>query len=394
MINQNFTSQKKEIMKKIYKASRLLFVFLIAANLSATAQLPGQGNCPAGAKITHTQIFTSSGVRTVVYIEGFVPNSNFSLFKSGEVTPFVSGQTDNNGSGHIDYTGLALASQVTDLSVCDNGSNCQVCFVPLINFCTLGQVQNIRYTSPVTCCVYVRATAVGETARIYDANGVEIGFSIDPNRQIGTLVCLVYDCSKTPTTISICGAGGCCSAPIPAQGSLPVRLTALSVRPAGSSQAKIEWSTDREEGSQLFVVEKSTNGADFTMIGELKAAGNTLNKNFYSYTDNVTGAAYYRLKMVDIDGKFVYSKVLYINNGKTTSGVKQILPNPTSNGSFQLIGISSADLNGNNVRVFNISGKQIGYSITGANAITLNGNVPPGIYVVKVKDQSLKLVKQ
>jgi hypothetical protein len=381
-------------MKKIYKATRLLFVFLMAINGSLMAQLPGQGSCPAGAKITHTQVFTTAGVRTVVYIEGFSPNANFSLFKSGAVAPFVTLQTNASGAGSIDYTGLALPAEVTDLTVCVALNNCQVCFVPSINFCTIGQVQNIRYTNPVTCCVYVRATGSGETVRIYDANGAEIGFSIDPTRQIGSLVCLVYDCSKIPTTISICGTGGCCSAPVPAQGTLPVHLTSFSVRSVAGKQAKIDWSTDREEGSQLFVVEKSTNGASFAAIGEHKAAGNTLYKHSYAHTDDVTGAAYYRLKMVDIDGKFEYSKVLYINNGKTTGGVTQIMPNPTVNGSFQLIGISSADLNGGNVRVYNISGAQVDYSITGASAITLKGNVPAGIYVVKVKDQTLKLMKQ
>jgi hypothetical protein len=51
-------------------------------------------------------------------------------------------------------------------------------------------------------------------------------------------------------------------------------------------------------------------------------------------------------------------------------------------------------LNSKNVRVFTTTGQEVNYRISGANAIAIDDAYPKGIYILKVKDQSFKLVKE
>lgn len=73
----------------------------------------------------------------------------------------------------------------------------------------------------------------------------------------------------------------------------------------------LTWKTQSEVNFSHFVVERSTDGKtfyDITKVNAAKmAAGSTYN---YTDTPEATATNYYRLKMVDTDGSFVYSKIL------------------------------------------------------------------------------------
>jgi len=60
----------------------------------------------------------------------------------------------------------------------------------------------------------------------------------------------------------------------------------------------------------------------FSVVGSVAAAGNSPVEITYSFTHrNVLGDSWYRLKMIDIDGKFTYSRVIrLINNPTFTNG--------------------------------------------------------------------------
>ncbi len=77
---------------------------------------------------------------------------------------------------------------------------------------------------------------------------------------------------------------------------------------------QLVWKTATEENSDYFEVQRSTNGTDFTRIGQVQAAGNSLQVRSYDFQDNQPhlGISYYRLKMVDIDGSFEYSDIVAI----------------------------------------------------------------------------------
>ncbi len=84
--------------------------------------------------------------------------------------------------------------------------------------------------------------------------------------------------------------------------------------------ALLKWITANEVRTQSFVVERSLDGVQFSAISVLGALGSTA-LNHYSYTDKgIAGLGvpvlYYRIKQVDNDGKFTYSKIAVIRMDK------------------------------------------------------------------------------
>ncbi|NII27839.1 hypothetical protein HB364_22340 [Pseudoflavitalea sp. X16] len=91
----------------------------------------------------------------------------------------------------------------------------------------------------------------------------------------------------------------------------PVKLVAFKAAPQ-NHQVLLQWITENEVNNQYFDVERSHNGADFIAIGRVKASTATTYRKEYPFTDQlpVTGINYYRLKQVDIDGRFEYSPIV------------------------------------------------------------------------------------
>ena len=74
----------------------------------------------------------------------------------------------------------------------------------------------------------------------------------------------------------------------------------------------LTWETKSEVNFSHFVLERSTDGKTFYQIGKVNASKRSGGSK-YDYTDTpdaTTPTNYYRLKMVDVDGSFVYSKIL------------------------------------------------------------------------------------
>ncbi len=76
--------------------------------------------------------------------------------------------------------------------------------------------------------------------------------------------------------------------------------------------SRLEWSTGHEDNFSLFVVERSSDGQNYFMIGQVPAIGSF---SEYQYTDSspldadMQRTFYYRLKMMNRDGSFRYSEV-------------------------------------------------------------------------------------
>ncbi len=112
--------------------------------------------------------------------------------------------------------------------------------------------------------------------------------------------------------------------------TLPVTLLSFTASKQGA-QNLLQWATTQEVNSSYFGVERSDDGVNFTSIGQVDAAGNSSLAKSYSLVDSkpVNGTDYYRLKMVDKDGKFSYSEIRSVNEA-VGFGVS-IYPNPVEN---------------------------------------------------------------
>lgn len=142
-------------------------------------------------------------------------------------------------------------------------------------------------------------------------------------------------------------------------GSLPVSLSSFTAE-ARESQVILNWTTSSESNSDHFEVQRSTNGNDFNAIANVAAAGNSSTLHAYSYNDidaaNLSvNELYYRLNLVDKDGKSAMSKIarVHLNDAKLKV---QLYPNPAHN---QLNINYSSPAATIQLRITDLNGKQI-----------------------------------
>jgi hypothetical protein len=103
---------------------------------------------------------------------------------------------------------------------------------------------------------------------------------------------------------------------------------------AKKNENVINWNTNKEINNDRFVVERATDGINFSGIGLIATAGNKNNGNVYNFTDNnfSEGTNYYRVKQIDVEGKASYSVVVRVSNNSTA--MTQTTANNNSTGSF------------------------------------------------------------
>lgn len=112
------------------------------------------------------------------------------------------------------------------------------------------------------------------------------------------------------------------------EGTLPVSLLGFSAK-QGNDGNLLTWSTTSEQNNDRFEIEY-TNETEFQKIGEIKAPeGNSNTRRDYSFQHkNPTGKiSYYRLKQMDRDGKFQYSKIAAVR-ADLSSNTLTVYPNP------------------------------------------------------------------
>jgi hypothetical protein len=176
---------------------------------------------------------------------------------------------------------------------------------------------------------------------------------------------------------------------------LPVELTKFTGYNDGDVNV-LNWTTASELNSLKFEVEKSLDAINFTYIGERPAAGNSSLPLNYSLVDEhpIVGNNYYRLKMIDMDGKYEYSKIIIIKvNEISTSndGIVQVYPNPT-NGQLNIVYQASKDQK-IILDVLNAIGQQMqttNYQLSpGLHTLTLDVNeFAKGMYILDLKNTS------
>jgi len=97
------------------------------------------------------------------------------------------------------------------------------------------------------------------------------------------------------------------SATCAANSPLPVNLVNFSVQTYNNT-ALLKWNTVTEQNSKDYLVERSPDGINFSVIGFVVTKNNTAGSQ-YTYTDLVPlrGTNFYRLKSLDTDNNFSYS---------------------------------------------------------------------------------------
>jgi hypothetical protein len=242
----------------------------------------------------------------------------------------------------------------------------------------------------------------GNTAHVNTNNGEGGNADSDNNDQRGTITVNFGAAVINTVTIRYDNAPGTDNNPA-AQAiaigdvsfsaiALPVTFTSFSGAQQGSD-VLLKWATAQEINSESFKVERSQTGSDWLQIGSVAARGTTSEKTDYSYKDinPPTTTLFYRLKQVDIDGRFKYSSVVRITN----KGIKQEMttyPNPVIN--IANISIYSPADQKLSTHLYDISGRilltDFYQAAKGNNNFSLAGlgHLPAGVYTIKVADEN------
>jgi hypothetical protein len=183
---------------------------------------------------------------------------------------------------------------------------------------------------------------------------------------------------------------------------LPVELSSFSAVVLENG-VKLKWRTETEVNNFGFEIERADinlkseiRNPQFSKLGFVQGNGNSNSPKNYSFNDeNVSAGKYsYRLKQIDTDGNFEYSKTIEVDLGLPRKfELSQNFPNPfnpTTTISFTLP--ESGNIN---LTVYNIIGEQVeqlfnGYKEAGIHTINFNASeLNSGIYIYKIEANGL-----
>ncbi|KAA0993660.1 T9SS type A sorting domain-containing protein [Dyadobacter aurulentus] len=115
--------------------------------------------------------------------------------------------------------------------------------------------------------------------------------------------------------------------------TLPVKLVRFEGILAADGSARLEWETAEEYNNAGFEVQKSTDARQFENIGWVDGAGDIKVSKQYQFIDNqLVTTSYYRLKQVDTDGQFSFSKIIRVIPPNESLDRFTAFPNPVQDG--------------------------------------------------------------
>ncbi len=180
--------------------------------------------------------------------------------------------------------------------------------------------------------------------------------------------------------------------------TLPITLTSWSVTAEDNNQALLKWTTTDAVNFDHFVIQRSTDASVFEDVHTVAGDTEATTTQSYTYTDqdNYDGTLYYRLLMVDRDGKTSYSNIVSISlqSARTT----RIYPTVVESGS--LFVETSTALNQVKFELFDMNGHRLQEnswsSLQGRQQVSIGtaGKLPAGAYIARLSNSQTTLVKQ
>jgi Cellulase (glycosyl hydrolase family 5)/Secretion system C-terminal sorting domain len=166
---------------------------------------------------------------------------------------------------------------------------------------------------------------------------------------------------------------------------LPVEWLSLKATPLLKT-VQIEWQTASEKNTSHTDIERSFDGKTFQKIGQVKAIGNSVTPQNYTYLDQnpLNNVNYYRIQQTDLDGRTQVSNVVSVRmgNGK---GKIVIAPNPAKD---NVILNFDGELEQATLQVYDLLGRVVLTKNTVNSTHILDvSTYQTGTYIVEIKAQ-------
>lgn len=171
-----------------------------------------------------------------------------------------------------------------------------------------------------------------------------------------------------------------------------------------NDDTQLQWKTDHEESTSSFIIERSVDGNKYNQVGYVNAS-NSAGVHTYAFKDPAVSSLgvsriYYRLKEVDINGKYIYSRVVMLSIDRKTDFIT-IYPNPVQRDINLTLTLTSRTRL--NWQLVDYSGRVLKNGIydlsAGSTSVSIEAdNLRPGTFLLQVKgdgvQQVLKVIKQ
>lgn len=166
-------------------------------------------------------------------------------------------------------------------------------------------------------------------------------------------------------------------------------LTLLFFRGEAREEGNIlQWQTNEEINVAGFNLQRSADGVTWSTIDYRKSTGDDGGINRYECLDMhpVRGGSFYRLQMLDRDGRFSYSGLISVFNSlQLKQQDLMVYPNPAKAG-IVFISLLSPPQPGAIVNVFDAAGQEVMQKSINYSGMELDvSKLPAGVYFLRVK---------
>jgi len=185
----------------------------------------------------------------------------------------------------------------------------------------------------------------------------------------------------------------------PVSGLLPIVMTPLKASYANGI-SHLYWSSLQEQNSSYFEVQRSNDGVNFTYLSKVTAKGSSDVEVNYHFDDIKAdaGVNYYRLKLVDRDGRYQYSNIATVNVNIKGTTITGVYPSPFTN--KVNIAVASKITGRAVISLFDNSGKLLATQQSilnkGINNLVLDNldKLAKGFYIMKIQVGDVVTVKK
>lgn len=292
------------------------------------------------------------------------------------ITGLVSMATRTIGTGAIDFLGLNIAAgeEIGDVTITRNTGSSAVVTTPNTNSSIAAVWEIDATTQPSTTGRDLTFTwpAAFDNSKDVAALSVFRDGGSGYEEVLGPLDASI----DNPRVVAVPSAMSLSTYTM-AEDAAPLPVTLLSFDVYENRNAtELKWVTISEINSSHFEIEKSENRRNFDRVGSVDSHQNSNQQETYTWVDKSNlEKAYYRLKMVDLDGTFEYSDII------STEGVLAnqlvLFPNPASD----LLSITtSGEIK--QIEILDTMGRTI---LGNVDQKTINVSaLIPGLYLIRV----------
>ncbi|MFC0773268.1 zinc-dependent metalloprotease [Terrimonas alba] len=333
-----------------------------------------------GLSATGTSIETAAGATSIYHIANgssdyFYSNNNKLLMRLNNVSTSlgcVSSSLDAGGTTWVNYQGGQRSAKVFAVTPTTNGASAD-------------------YTISL---YFDNAELAGKnpaTLKLAKTSAASAGASLPGNTILITPTVTTLGSGTTIFTAPFTGFsrfflvdGGVI---------LPVTLTEFTGRLNTDQDALLSWTTASEFNNRQFDLETSRDGINFSLLATIGSQGNAAATQEYSYLHIKPGSGvnYYRLKQIDWNGDFEYSKIISLKVDNTISR-PSVYPVPAKN----TITINFGSLlTKTELEIFSADMKNVRREIISTPSLTKTidiSSLSKGIYFIRYKKDGNKEV--